>query len=124
MVRHQSVDPREISMTWPTRAVTSLAAGAVAAALLVGSNVYDASVGHVPPDTATSTPAAVWVAPNGNDSAPGTREAPLRTPQVALDRLDPHGGTVTLRGGTYPRQRIIIDGRRDVTIRAAAGEEP
>ncbi len=111
-------------MPWPTRAVTSLAAGAAAAALLVGSNVYAVSVEHVPPDTATSTPASVWVAPNGSDNAPGTREAPLRTPQVALDRLDPQGGTVTLRGGTYPGQRIIIDGRSDVTIRAAAGEEP
>ncbi|MGL4178736.1 MAG: hypothetical protein ACRCSN_21990, partial [Dermatophilaceae bacterium] len=64
------------------------------------------------------------VSPSGDDSAAGTRAAPMRTPQAAVNRLGTAGGTVELRGGRYARARIVIDNRRDVTVRAAAGERP
>ena len=66
----------------------------------------------------------LYVSPHGSDSAAGTAGAPLRTPQVAVDRLGRAGGTVRLAGGTYARQRIIIKGRDHVAVRAAAGATP
>jgi hypothetical protein len=50
---------------------------------------------------------ALYVAPAGDDSAPGTLDAPLATPGGALAFLEanaadyPQGVTVYLRGGTY-----------------------
>ncbi len=79
---------------------------------------------QTPKEADSPSAPSVWVAPNGSDSAAGTREAPLRTPQAALDQLDAAGGTVVLRGGTYSKQRIVIKDRRDVTVRAAEGEKP
>ncbi len=61
----------------------------------------------------------LYVSPTGDDTAPGTRQAPLRTPQVAVDRIGP-GGVVRLLPGTYARQRIVIRGRHDVTVNATA----
>lgn len=40
------------------------------------------------------------VAPTGNDGAPGTRNAPLASPQLAVDRARP-GDHVVLQAGTY-----------------------
>ncbi len=99
-------------------------------ALLVSVAACGAGDENQPPETRspTETPtpaqAAIWVAPGGDDNAPGTLEEPLRTPQVAVDRLDAGGGTVVLGGGTYPGERIVINNRSNVTIRAAEGEEP
>jgi hypothetical protein len=70
------------------------------------------------PDPAVRTGAAVlFVSPSGDDAAAGTRAAPLRTPQVAADRLR-GGGTVYLLPGTYPRQRIVLHRRHDLTVAA------
>jgi hypothetical protein len=66
----------------------------------------------------------LYVAPNGSDTAAGTAAAPLRTPQVAVDRLGRSGGTVRLAGGRYARQRIVLNRRAHVTVRAAAGAAP
>src|SRR3954470_24525399 len=63
----------------------------------------------------------LFVSPHGSDSAAGTARAPMRTPQAAVNRLGRSGGTVRLAGGTYARQRIVIDGRAHVTIRASRG---
>src|SRR4051812_33328182 len=63
----------------------------------------------------------LYVSPDGSDSARGTARDPLRTPQLAVDRLGRRGGTVRLASGRYPRRRIVIDGRFHVTVRAAAG---
>jgi hypothetical protein len=68
--------------------------------------------------------ATLYVSPHGSDGASGARNAPLRTPQAAVDRLGRSGGTVQLAGGTYPRQRIVLTGRAHVTVRAAAGATP
>jgi hypothetical protein len=59
----------------------------------------------------------LYVSPSGDDGAVGTRAAPLRTPQVAVDRL-PDGGTVYLLPGTYRKQRIVLHNRHDLTIAA------
>ena len=68
--------------------------------------------------TAKGTVASVlYVSPTGDDGAAGTRSAPLQTPQVAADRLV-DGGTVYLLPGTYAQQRIVLDGRHDLTIAA------
>ncbi|MFI5891088.1 right-handed parallel beta-helix repeat-containing protein [Actinoplanes sp. NPDC051513] len=66
----------------------------------------------------------LYVSPQGSDAAAGTAGAPLRTPQAAVDRLGRSGGTVLLAGGTYARQRIVINGRAHIAVRAAAGAAP
>jgi hypothetical protein len=66
----------------------------------------------------------LYVAPGGSDTASGAADAPLRTPQAAVDRLGPAGGTVQLAGGRYARQRIVVKNRHHITLRAAAGATP
>ena len=44
--------------------------------------------------------AEIFVAPDGDDAAPGTRARPLASIQTAVDRARP-GDTVIIRGGTY-----------------------
>ena len=81
-------------------------------ALLVGSVATGPSYGE------TSVAAHVlYVSPTGDDGAAGTQDAPLRTPQVAVDRLV-SGGVVRLLPGTYHRARIVLRGRHDVTVAA------
>jgi hypothetical protein len=65
--------------------------------------------------------ATLYVSPHGSDSAAGTARHPLRTAQVAVDRLGPAGGTVRLAGGTYARQRIVISRRAHLRVLAAPG---
>lgn len=73
---------------------------------------------------AAPTAATLYVSPGGSDAASGSETAPLRTPQLAVDRLGTAGGTVVLRGGTYRGQRVLLDRRSDITVRAATGEVP
>ncbi|MEV6633705.1 hypothetical protein AB0M54_23430 [Actinoplanes sp. NPDC051470] len=63
----------------------------------------------------------LYVSPHGSDTADGTARHPLRTPQLAVDRLGRPGGTVRLLGGRYARQRIVIKDRAHLTVRADAG---
>jgi hypothetical protein len=72
----------------------------------------------------SSSPDVIYVAPSGSDSDAGTRDAPLRTVQAGVNRLGSGGGVVELAGGTYVRQRVVLDGRDHVTVRAATGAEP
>jgi hypothetical protein len=61
----------------------------------------------------------------GQDTNDGTRGAPWRTVQAALERLRP-GETLYLRGGVYyERVRCSITGRADapITIRSYPGEQ-
>lgn len=72
----------------------------------------------------TSAPLRVLhVSPTGSDANPGTVTAPLRTPQLAVDR-SLGGGVVELADGTYRGQRLRIMGGTDVTVRAATGARP
>ena len=50
---------------------------------------------------------ALFVAPDGSDSAAGTAAAPLHSVQLAVDRAR-DGDTIVLREGTY-RQHVTID---------------
>jgi hypothetical protein len=67
---------------------------------------------------------ALYVAPSGSNSASGSKTAPLKTIQAALDRAQP-GVTVCVSGGTY-RERLTV--KRSgasgafVTLRPAPGE--
>jgi hypothetical protein len=69
-------------------------------------------------------PAVLHVSPDGSDQASGTAAHPLKSPQVAVDRLGRAGGTVELAGGRYARRRIVLSGRSHITLRAAAGSTP
>jgi hypothetical protein len=68
--------------------------------------------------------AILYVSPYGSDRAVGTASHPLQSPQVAVDRLGRSGGIVQLAGGRYPGRRIVLAGRRHITVRAAAGAVP
>jgi len=80
--------------------------------------------------------AAFWAAPGGNDAASGSRAAPFRSIEAAVEaaRRSPARGrepvTVWLRGGTYYLSRPIVLGPEvsggpgaPVTLAAAPGEE-
>lgn len=58
-----------------------------------------------------------YVSPTGDDDGAGTEGDPWRTPQVAVDRVA-DGGTVWLLPGRYEQQRIVLDGRHDLTVAA------
>ena len=58
-------------------------------------------------DSSTATgPSVSWVATNGDDAGPGTREDPWATLQHAADSVPP-GATVYVRGGVY-EQRLAV----------------
>jgi len=70
--------------------------------------------------TAPAAAAEYYVAPDGNDSHPGTRDRPLRTIQKAADRLRP-GDTCIVRGGTYRETvRLKASGTETAPIRIMA----
>ena len=68
---------------------------------------------------------SLYVAPNGDDSNPGTIEKPLRTIQHAADIAKP-GATVNLRAGSYcQRLAVTISGSAQqgfITFRSQPGE--
>jgi nitrous oxidase accessory protein NosD len=74
-------------------------AGAGTGAPLLGTTAYP-----VPAD-------AVVVAPTGDDAAPGTLEAPVRTVARAI-AMAPSGGTIVLRGGSYHESVTIWAGKQ------------
>lgn len=73
----------------------------------------------------------LFVAPNGNDNAPGTKDKPLATLTGARDTLRRMGtgrekATVYIRGGFYEMGETVVFGPRDsgVTYAAYKGEKP
>ena len=62
---------------------------------------------------------AVYAAPWGSDSAPGSSAAPVRTLARAV-ALAPASGTVVLRAGSYQEYLVVT---KAVTIQNAPGEE-
>ncbi len=64
---------------------------------------------------------AIYVSPNGVDSASGSRGAPRRTVTAAL-RMVPNGGTIVLRAGSY-HEEVLVPPQKRVTIQAAPREE-
>jgi hypothetical protein len=77
--------------------------------------------GLVAPGSALAADTNVLVvAPDGSDSAAGTLAHPLKTIQVAVDRLA-KGGTVELRAGMY-QQRVKLTGVQALTLRPYKNE--
>lgn len=83
-----------------------------------------------PEPTATATPASgedvYYVAPDGDDSSPGTLDAPWRTVQHGVDAMT-GGDTVYLRAGTY-NEEVIFEFKGNesgpwMTLAAYPGEE-
>ncbi|MER6136272.1 CBM35 domain-containing protein [Streptomyces sp. NPDC001815] len=79
------------------------------------------NIDHLDVETGDTTPppssSALYVAPDGTDSAAGTQAAPT-TLTSAITRITP-GGTIYLRGGTYrPSQTITIPAGNNGTASA------
>ncbi|MEV6793494.1 carbohydrate-binding protein [Streptomyces sp. NPDC051320] len=89
--------------TWATQTVTvpvksgsnTIRLSPTTSAGLANIDYLDVEVSSAPPQTGT----ALYVAPNGSDSAAGT-EADPTTLASAIGRVTP-GGTIYVRGGTY-----------------------
>ncbi|MGC1489428.1 MAG: hypothetical protein WA784_16775, partial [Albidovulum sp.] len=63
-------------------------------------------------DVVAPTKADLYVAPDGDDNAKGTLDAPLRSIQVGIDRLSAlPGGSLAIRKGTY-REAVYLDALR------------
>lgn len=90
---------------------------------------------------ATAPAIEIWVSPLGSDAQPGTREAPLASPAMAIRRAREIRRTsakpldsdirIILRGGVYSLDRTIVIRPEDsgtstspTTIEAATGETP
>jgi NPCBM/NEW2 domain/Right handed beta helix region len=70
--------------------------------------------------------AAYWVAPDGNDQASGSRDAPWATLQHAADEATA-GSTVYVRGGDYAQRMVVRSSGAPgapITFRNAPGEHP
>ena len=77
-----------------------------------------------PAMAAVPGPTTLYVSPTGSDVNRGSIAAPIRTPQVAVDRLGTAGGTVKFAGGRYPAQRVLLSERDHVTLEALPGATP
>ena len=64
---------------------------------------------------------AIFVAPNGNDAASGTRTGPLRTVSAAIAKAG-SGATIVLRAGTYHESVTIPPAKGGITIQAYPSE--
>jgi hypothetical protein len=85
---------------------------AAVTALVLVAGAAPARAASLPGASAASR--TLVVSPHGSDSAAGTASRPLRTIQVAVDRLRA-GGRVELRGGVY-HQRVRLVGVHDVRL--------
>jgi hypothetical protein len=54
--------------------------------------------------------ACFYIAPDGNDANPGTFEAPFKTFQSALVKVNP-GDVIYARGGTYGKDNAMLQYR-------------
>lgn len=117
-------------MCMAPNAISTCAAGACAVATCVASfadcdgdprNGCECSrgMGDLPDDGYTDTDGdgvdgtaarAVFVAPGGSDSAPGTREAPKRTVQAAINAAAPLGHAVYIAAGSYAESITLASG--------------
>ncbi|SDE23652.1 right-handed parallel beta-helix repeat-containing protein [Auraticoccus monumenti] len=100
-----STTPAPTPTPAPPASSTSLSA---AGAAPIGSASYPVPAG------------AVFVSPNGSDSASGSSAAPLRTLGHALKKV-PVRGTVVLRGGQY-NETVLVEQSKPVTIQNYPGE--
>ncbi|HEY3512234.1 MULTISPECIES: right-handed parallel beta-helix repeat-containing protein [Kribbella] len=106
------------------RFAAGVLAGLALPALLLGGGVAARAAASAG-ENACST---FWVAPNGNDGAPGTESKPWKTVEHARDtlRMRGHAGctpVVNLKAGTYQVDKTITfdDRDSDVTYRSVDG---
>ncbi len=90
--------------TWATKTLTvPVRSGSNTIRLTPTTSAGLPNVDHLDVEVGDTTPppsgTALYVAPNGSDSAAGTQSAPT-TLTSAISRITP-GGTIYLRGGTY-----------------------
>jgi hypothetical protein len=106
-----------ISITVVVGLVTLVSRSTPPRAKLVGS------VGSLPVGQAQyPVPAnAIFVAPNGDDAASGTRTSPLRTVSAAIAKAA-RGTTIVLRAGTYHESVTISPAKGGITIQAYPNE--
>jgi hypothetical protein len=98
------------------RTATALATLTTLALAVTGATAYGAAARPAQLNAGRAASSAVLVvAPDGNDSNPGTVAAPLKTIQLAVSQL-PHGGTIELRAGHYA-QRVRLAGVHGIAIR-------
>jgi Right handed beta helix region len=64
------------------------------------------------------------ISPTGSDHNSGSASSPLKTPQVAVDRLGSAGGIVVFAGGRYAKERVDLFNRSHITLEAAPGATP
>lgn len=95
---------------------------AVAAAALLG--LLGAGAQAAPRESAAEATSTLYVSPTGSDTGDGSASAPLRTAQLAVDRLGGRGGTVEFLDGRYTGQRVVLKDRSHITLRAAPGAVP
>lgn len=101
----------------------ALGAGGATAAFLATPSLSQGSVAQGSlnqgwdPGVAGPTQADIYVAPDGDDSAPGSLEAPVRSVQRGVDLLARRqGGSLAIRGGTY-RETVSLDALRGTKAR-------
>ncbi|MDN0200502.1 carbohydrate-binding protein [Streptomyces sp. S.PNR 29] len=120
--------------TWATKTLTvSLGSGSNTIRLNPTTSAGLANIDHLEVETGGTTPPpsgnALYVAPNGTDSAAGTESSPT-TLTSAITRVAA-GGTIYMRGGTYPYAQTVTiaqgnngtSGARK-TLAAYPGETP
>jgi hypothetical protein len=93
---------------------------------LISALALTGLVGLAVSPTTAATGATYYVAPNGDDSNPGTIDRPWRTIQKAANTLVA-GDTVYLRAGTYGEQVNFTrsgSSNSPITFEAYAGETP
>ncbi|MBA4864436.1 carbohydrate-binding protein [Streptomyces sp. PSKA54] len=96
--------------TWTTKTLTvSLNAGSNTIRLDPTTSAGLPNIDYLDVETSDTTPppssTALYVAPNGTDSAAGTQSAPT-TLTSAISRITP-GGTIYMRGGTYKHSQTV-----------------
>lgn len=106
----------------PTVAPAPIEDATAAKSVVVNYPGKRGDVGAATPGTVTyPVPAgALFVAPNGSDSNPGTKDRPLKSIGLATERAK-DGGTVVLRGGTY-HQSVFVYPRKGLTIQPYLNE--
>jgi len=82
-------------------------------------------VASLPDGLRESNGTSIYVSTEGSDAAPGTRNAPWRTIEHALESVRP-GDTIVLRGGVYAQNLVIsVSGTasRPITLTSDPDEE-
>ena len=92
--------------------------------LLLGASAVQAQAAPLPVPSAAGSARTLHVSPEGSDHNSGSLSSPLKTPQLAVDRLGSAGGTVIFAGGRYAKERVELFNRSHVSLEAAPGAKP